>query len=61
MDDIPTGFEFFYSPKDGYYKYILSRENKNDFVVGLSAQFQSQCANDYKYYDKYDTFVKYWN
>lgn len=39
MDDIPTGFEFFYSPKDGYYKYILSRENKNDFVVGLSAQF----------------------
>lgn len=60
IDDIPTSFEFFYSDevKD---KYILSRENSHDFVVGLAAQFEAQCSNDYKYYDKYDNFFKYWN
>lgn len=60
-DDLPNGTQFLYSTADGLYKYVMSRESKNEFVVGLSAEFEEQCANDFKYYDKYDTFSSYWN
>lgn len=30
-------------------------------MAGLSAAYEERCSNDYKYYDKYDTFDGYWN
>lgn len=53
MDDIPSGTEFVYSTSDGLYKYVISRESKNDFVVGLGTAYEERCANDYRYFDKF--------
>lgn len=39
----------------------MTRENKNTYIVGLSAQFEARCANDYKYFDQFETFGAYWN
>ena len=34
----------YYTP-DSLYKYVASRNNKTNFIVGFLAQFESRCAN----------------
>ena len=29
-------------------------------MVGWLATYRSQCSNDYKYYDRYNSFDEYW-
>jgi hypothetical protein len=60
-DDLPTGYSSFYSKFNGVETFILSKQSKSSFIVGLSAQFEEKCADDFKYYDQYDTFLEYWN
>lgn len=55
-EPIPNGYNLFYNDSNYLESYIYSRSSKSDYIVGLSAQFQERCANDYKYYDKYENF-----
>lgn len=55
-EPVPSGYSLFYNDSAFFESYVYSRGSKNDYIVGLSAQFQEKCANDYKYYDKYDSF-----
>jgi hypothetical protein len=60
-DRMPAGYSSFFSKLNANEAFIFSKQSKNSFIVGLSAQFEEKCADDFPYYDQFDTFLDYWN